>query len=441
MLDYNTDAVETGLMELVNNILDDVDVYLKPSGYYKMNLSLWEERQLQHMIKTFKFKIVGHASEFPEVLPQSNVINESEAYLDVDKVDVIFVSEKYNSVMIYTEHRYCVKVFLLIDSDKYRKFNKKLVPILDTSKGSGIFNNVDFKCKKKQYIEISSPVNDEDKYVSIEKKKVGDETLVFDTGSEIFNVMGDIKEFFTENTRSLYKKMNIPYKRGAIIYGAAGNGKTAMLREIIRHLKGVSVIIINPNTPRVSFILSELIRALNGRPSLIIIEDIDSVVGNSNRSEFLNVLDGINVKSGIYFIGTTNYPERLDPAIIHRSGRFGRSYEVPNPGETVRKAFFRSCKIDSILKGFKLYKDQSANTGKTIIDLFTQYSDGLSMTNLKELMISTQHTLVNNKSMSIEEALETNHNLLTAAKQKHEDAHNRYEERMNRRFSSRDYYE
>ena len=231
--------------------------------------------------------------------------------------------------------------------------------------------------------------------------------------------------------------MNILYKRGVIIHGEPGNGKTAMIREIIRQLSNVTTIIINPNTPRVTFILSELINALKERQTIIVIEDIDSVIINNNRSEFLNILDGINMKSGIYFIGTTNYPERIDPAFVNRSGRFDRLYKIPNPNETIRRLFFNSSKISDLLEGYKVYKDSSKNYNLSIVDLFVKYSDDLSMANLKELMISTQYMLISNKDISIEEALETNYNTLKTIKTEHDNSHNEYEESYNRYKPSR----
>lgn len=444
MLDYNSETIENGLILLVNEILDDVDVKFYPDEYYKVTFNLWENNKLKTFLKTFKYKNKGNAYNYPEILPQQDSFNDSDIYLSYDKTNVIAVSEKYKSVVLYTVQKYYIKIFLLIDKAYYKKFNKKLMTILSSSKSSGIFNNVDFDCKKKEFIEISDPLNDEDKYVSVQKKKVPKEKLVFDKDSELFNVMNDIKLFFKPETKKLYENMNILYKRGIILHGEPGNGKTAMIREIIRQISDdVISIIINPNTPRVTFVLSELINALKERQAIIIIEDIDAVIENCNRSEFLNILDGVNMKSGVYFIGTTNYPERIDPAFINRSGRFDRSYEIPNPSESIRTAFFRSCKISDILSNYKLYKKDSENIGLTIVELFVKYSDGLSMANLKELMISTQYMLILNKNISIEEALEKNYAILTKNKTEHDESYdNHYESIRPRKFikyGSREY--
>src|SRR5690606_38238233 len=70
-------------------------------------------------------------------------------------------------------------------------------------------------------------------------------------------------------------------------------------------------------------------------PMVLVIEDIDSMP-DSVRSVFLNTLDGATSKEGIFLIGTTNYPEQIDPALINRAGRFDRAYEIKRPTRELR---------------------------------------------------------------------------------------------------------
>src|SRR5699024_3728562 len=73
-------------------------------------------------------------------------------------------------------------------------------------------------------------------------------------------------------------------------------------------------------------------------PVILIVEDIDSMPTES-RSVFLNALDGATTKEGIFIIGTTNYPEKIDPALINRAGRFDRAYEIKQPNTVMRKLY------------------------------------------------------------------------------------------------------
>jgi transitional endoplasmic reticulum ATPase len=59
-------------------------------------------------------------------------------------------------------------------------------------------------------------------------------------------------------------------------------------------------------------------------PCVIILEDLDSLINDRNRSFFLNQLDGLERNDGLLIIGTTNHFERLDPGLSTRPSRFDR---------------------------------------------------------------------------------------------------------------------
>ena len=59
-------------------------------------------------------------------------------------------------------------------------------------------------------------------------------------------------------------------------------------------------------------------------PCLIILEDLDSLINDGNRSFFLNQLDGLENNDGLLVIGTTNHFEKLDPGLSSRPSRFDR---------------------------------------------------------------------------------------------------------------------
>lgn len=59
-------------------------------------------------------------------------------------------------------------------------------------------------------------------------------------------------------------------------------------------------------------------------PALIILEDLDSLINDKNRSFFLNQLDGLQSNDGLLIIVTTNHFDRLDPGLSTRPSRFDR---------------------------------------------------------------------------------------------------------------------
>ena len=60
----------------------------------------------------------------------------------------------------------------------------------------------------------------------------------------------------------------------------------------------------------------------------MVLEDLDSLINDGNRSFFLNQLDGLENNDGLLVIGSTNHYERLDPAITKRPSRFDRKLFV-----------------------------------------------------------------------------------------------------------------
>lgn len=63
-------------------------------------------------------------------------------------------------------------------------------------------------------------------------------------------------------------------------------------------------------------------------PCVLVLEDLDSLINDGNRSFFLNQLDGLENNDGLLVIGSTNHYDRLDPAITKRPSRFDRKLFV-----------------------------------------------------------------------------------------------------------------
>lgn len=429
--------MEKAIIKVANSDQHDHDVYLE--DYQKIVLYIYNENVLKNILHSCKFKDIGNIYDYPEDIPQPDYIDGLDLAADFSLFKRLAISEKYNAVAFYTVGRYEISCAILIDLEKLKKFSKKTKEILQQDSRANMFREINFKCEKREYIEIAEATGDKMKPADVTKKKVEKEKLVFDSESTIVQVMNDIMLFFRKETHKMYERLHIAYKRGVILYGDPGNGKSAMIRELIRSVPDVTKIVINPNVSSVTRILSSLMRSLDGKQAIIIIEDIDSLITNRNRSEFLNILDGVEVKSGVYFIGTTNYPDRIDPAFMNRSGRFDRMFKIDNPSEATRKKYFESREVGDILKGYKVYKDDKKEvTEDSIVDLFVQHSTDLAMASLKEVITSTAYALASNKEMSIEEAIETTHSTLTENKAEHAKMHVDSEGARRRRFRDDD---
>lgn len=434
------DVIEKSLVTMVNNELTDSGVYLEK--YQRVDMYIYDQTILKSILKNCKFKNYGNIYDYPEFLPQPEMIGAFDLTANFELFQRIAISKKLNTILFYSVDKYTIRCTFLVDIDSLKKFAKKTGEILKHDSGANIFRDTDFNCKTKEYIELAYPTDDNTKSVDVLKKDIPEENLVFDETSTINEVMNDINTFFKPETKTLYKKLEIQYKRGIILFGNPGNGKSAMIREIIRTIPKVSKVIINPNVNNVTGMLLALTKALTDKNAIIVIEDIDSLITERNRSEFLNILDGVSMMSGIYFIGTTNYPERIDPAFTNRAGRFNRMYKIDDPTESTREIFFKSRNVDKLFKDYPTYKDDTKDDNKKgIISLFVKFSDKLPMASLKEIITTTSYKLATCDNLSLEEALCDSYTILTTDREKHIAAHTAYLKTQNvqKGFSNNNY--
>lgn len=420
--------LEEGLLELVNGHHLKKKKRLDLDKYQRVNLRIFEQEVLKAILDECKFKDIGNVYKYPKVLPQPETIGGYGVAADFDLFQRVAVSKKYNSVAFFSVGAWSIDCMFLIDVKKLKKFLGIVNDCLKEDSGTNIFRDSNFNYESNHYIEIMNPVKDDTKIVDVIRKTIVDENLVFDEESTINEVMGDIKTFFKTETEVLYKKLGIPYKRGIILYGDPGNGKSAMIREIIRTIPDVAKIIINPNVLNITTILAALIKALNGKKAMVVIEDLDSLITDRNRSEFLNILDGVDIKSGIYLIGTTNYPDKIDPAFMNRTGRFDRTYPINNPSKKTRRIFFESRNLGDLFGDYNLNASGKGNN-KEIIDLFVKYSDNLPMASLKEVITGTAYSLAVDAGITISEAVKKAYKTITKSRDEHAKSHNKFKQK------------
>ncbi|MCA9790986.1 MAG: AAA family ATPase [Candidatus Eremiobacteraeota bacterium] len=150
----------------------------------------------------------------------------------------------------------------------------------------------------------------------------------------------DFERFFA--ARDLYKQHGIPWKRGVLFLGPPGNGKSHALKALINELEVPCLYVKSLKaqySTEHSNIQDVFKRARDTTPCLLVFEDLDSQIHEGNRSYFLNELDGFAANEGILTLATSNYPERLDPAILERPSRFDRKYRFALPEKPERLAY------------------------------------------------------------------------------------------------------
>jgi hypothetical protein len=156
-------------------------------------------------------------------------------------------------------------------------------------------------------------------------------------------------EHFLAN-REWFREYKVPWRRGYLLHGPPGNGKTSVVRAMASH-SDVSVYSANfANKDLCDYEVAEMFEsATHHSPGLIILEEIDRFFAGKEEEEksecslphLLNCLDGVAGGDGVVVVATANHPERLDAALLKRPGRFDRVIHFGDPAEPLRKEYFR----------------------------------------------------------------------------------------------------
>jgi hypothetical protein len=177
-----------------------------------------------------------------------------------------------------------------------------------------------------------------------------------------------------------FRKMRLPFRRGYLLHGPPGNGKSTAIRAMLTSagLTAYTLRLFDSRTEDAD-IDRVFEQAVNHAPAMILLEDIDRAFPRAGGSrskvslqQLLNCLDGVATGEGIVTVATANEPALLDPAILRRPGRFDRVVHFPNPTFSLRREYF--CRMYA--------KFAAANLDSVVSD-----SDGFSFAQLREAYI------------------------------------------------------
>lgn len=189
---------------------------------------------------------------------------------------------------------------------------------------------------------------------------------------------------------NFYKENRIPWKMGMLLYGHPGCGKTSIIKAIISqyNFKPVTVDVTGGN---VDELLKEaFFYASKQAPALLYLEDINEMLTkDANLSNFLQLMDGIEARNGLYIIGTANDISKLKSNVTDRPSRFDRKICIPLPNHELSlrylKEWFKNVELSD--------EDFSLIAHRTV-------EKGLSYAHLKDFYLSSVfNALKNNRKL------------------------------------------
>ena len=207
------------------------------------------------------------------------------------------------------------------------------------------------------------------------------------------DIVTDVKDFIDSST--WYRERGIPYRRGYLLHGPPGCGKTSFITSLAGELE-YSICVLNLSDRAMSD--DRLQHRLADAPenSIILLEDIDAAFVSReadpnletafqglNRLTFsglLNAIDGVTSTEGRIVFMTTNYVERLDKALIR-------------PGRVDYKQYIGYCSKEQLEQMFSNFYP-NANSGECSIfaEQVSSNSDQISAAQIQGFFMFFKHS-------------------------------------------------
>jgi chaperone BCS1 len=168
------------------------------------------------------------------------------------------------------------------------------------------------------------------------------DTLVLADGI-LERIVADIESF--RASRDWYRTMGIPFRRGFLLHGPPGTGKSSLVGALAGKFEApLYALSLTGN----DFTDSDLIELLHevAPDAFVILEDLDAAFNGREAehksvtmSGLLNAIDGAASKDGCVLFVSTNHVERLDPA-LRRPGRLDVQIELGYADHDQRRRLF-----------------------------------------------------------------------------------------------------
>ena len=190
--------------------------------------------------------------------------------------------------------------------------------------------------------------------VDFEIKRGGGNGFKDIAGMEELKTYLSQRVIFVIKNKEKVEKYKLTTPNGMLLYGPPGCGKTFVAEKFAEET-GFNFILVKSSDLASSFIhgsqekIAQLFKQAEKKaPIVICFDEFDALVPDRSNpgaqysagevNEFLSQLNNCSQR-GIFVVGTTNRPDKIDPAVL-RTGRIDKQVYVPLPDKEARKEMF-----------------------------------------------------------------------------------------------------
>lgn len=189
-------------------------------------------------------------------------------------------------------------------------------------------------------------------------------------------ICADMDRFWA--AKDTYTKFGFLHKRGVLMIGYPGTGKTMSAMLLARHIvEHGGVAIITPQDTdylrHTSRVCADIRETNPDLALMLLLEDVETYY-DGEPEQLLSLLDGQHQVGNIIYAATTNFPDKLDERLLDRPGRFDDIVWVGEPEAAVRRAYLAS-----------VLPSDSHNH----IDRMVGLSEGFLLSHLREMIALT----------------------------------------------------
>jgi len=207
---------------------------------------------------------------------------------------------------------------------------------------------------------------------------------------------GSLREELLQNfegffeSEATYARYGVAWKRGILMLGPPGNGKTHAIKGLIARCGKPCLYVRTIQSVRVTpqeCVERVFARARALAPCVLVLEDLDSLIDRKSLSVFLNEMDGFAANHGVLTVATTNHPEKLDVALLERPSRFDRKVTFGLPTAETRRQY-----LTLLTSAF----EPSLRLSPAEIARIVRLTSGFSYAYLKELCLTSMMAWMRN---------------------------------------------